>query len=110
MRGHSGRYDLYLFDHPWVGELAENGWLIPLDIFLSTEQRADLEADADPASYQSYVWGKQAWGLPVDAACHVLVFRPDLVESATLPTDWDELLALARTRHRPPHRYAFTAP
>jgi len=110
MRGHSGCYDLYLFDHPWVGELAENGWRIPLDIFLSTEQRADLEADADPASYQSYVWGKQAWGLPVDAACHVLVFHPDLVESATLPTDWDELLELARTRRRPPHRYAFTAP
>ena len=110
MSRHSGRYDLYMFDHPWVGDFVENGWLVPLDNFLSTQQRADLSADADPASYRSYVWQERTWALPVDAACHVIPFRPDLAESETLPSDWDALLTFARTRHRPPDRYAFAVP
>jgi multiple sugar transport system substrate-binding protein len=110
MSSHSGRYDLYMFDHPWVGDFAENDWLLPLDTFLTREQRDDLSADADPASYRSYTWRDQTWALPVDAACHVIVFRPDLAELSALPNDWDALLAFARTRHRPPQRYAFVAP
>src|SRR5215470_180823 len=48
----SGRYDLILFDHPWVGEYKR--WLVALDEFMTDLQKADLEADADPASLESY--------------------------------------------------------
>ena len=110
MSSHSGRYDLYMYDHPWVGDFSENGWLMPLDTFLTADQRADVLADADPASYKSYIWRDQIWALPVDAACYITVFRPDLAETEVLPSDWDSLLSLARARHSPPHRYAFAAP
>jgi multiple sugar transport system substrate-binding protein len=107
MGRHSGRYDLYMFDHPWVGEYATRGWLVPLEPLLTADQAADLASDADPASYRSYRHGGHLYGLPVDAACHVINFRPDLLGTAAVPTDWDSLLDLARRVHRPRARYAF---
>jgi multiple sugar transport system substrate-binding protein len=110
MARRSGRYDLYMFDHPWVGTYAANGWLVRLDGLLTPEQRSDLAADADPASYRSYWYGGGLYGLPVDASCHVLHYRPDLIEAARLPGDWDGLLDLAGRVHRPPGRHAFAHP
>lgn len=105
----AGEIDLLMYDHPWTGEYAVNNWLYALDEFLTPEQRADLEEDADPASLACYVYGGKLWALPVDAACLILVYRPDLLEaddSAEL-ADWDSVLRLARRIHRPPERYAF---
>ena len=103
-------FDLLMLDHPWVGEFAVNRWLVDLDQLLGPEQRRDLEDDADPASLQSYRYEGGLWSLPVDAACQILSYRPDLVGSAAerLPGDWDTLIELGQSLHRPPNRCAFT--
>ena len=103
-------FDLLMIDHPWVGEFAVNGWLVDLDEMLEAGQRADLEDDADPSSLESYRYEGGLWALPVDAACQILAFRPDLVGKAAdrLPGDWDSFLALGGSCHDPPDRCAFT--
>jgi multiple sugar transport system substrate-binding protein len=110
MGRHSGRFDLYVYDLPWVGDYASRGWLIPLDPRLRPAQQADLESDADAASDRSYLWDGHLWALPIDAACHVTVFRPDLIGGAQLPNDWDLFLDYAASIHHPPKQYAFCVP
>ena len=104
----TSRIDLVAFDYPNTGDYAANGWVLPVDELMTAEQRADLEEDADPRSLESYCFDGHLWGLPIDSACHILVYRPDLVDGATLPGDWDSLIELARELHRPPERYAFS--
>ncbi len=83
-------FDLLMLDHPWVGEFAVNRWLVDMDELLTSEQKRDLEADADRASLQAYRYEGRLWSLPVDAACQILAFRPDLVGAAAdqLPGDY----------------------
>jgi multiple sugar transport system substrate-binding protein len=102
--------DFVAFDYPNTGDYAANGWVLPLDELMTPAQKADLEADADPRSLESYHFDGHLWGLPIDAACHILVYRPDLlgVDGTALPRDWDSLLQLAREIHKPPERYAFS--
>src|SRR5438094_857098 len=70
----SGRYDLIMYDHPWVGEYMRKGWLVALDSLMSEGQKTDLAADADPASLESYRYGDHLYALPVDTACHVVAY------------------------------------
>ena len=103
-------FDLMMLDHPWVGELAVNGWIVDMDDLLTAEQLRDLEEDADRSSLEAYRYEGRLWSLPVDAACQILAFRPDLVGAATdqLPGDWDSFLTLGKSLHEPPQRCAFT--
>ena len=106
----SVNFDLLMIDHPWVGELAVNGWLVDMSELLTSEQKRDLEEDADRSSLEAYRYDTRLWSLPVDSACQILAFRPDLVGAAVdqLPGDWDSFLALGKSVHEPPHRCAYT--
>jgi multiple sugar transport system substrate-binding protein len=103
-------FDLMMLDHPWVGEYAVNGWLVDMEALLTSEQRRDLEADADRSSLKAYRYEGRLWSLPTDGACQILAFRPDLVGMAVdqLPGDWDSFLALGESLHEPPDRCAYT--
>lgn len=94
------RYDLLVFDHPFVGEVAASRMLVPLDEVLPAEFVADQAAHSVGPSYDSYVWDGHLWALPVDAACQVSAWRADLVEDP--PRDWDAVLSFARTRSGTP--------
>ncbi len=85
------RYDLIIFDHPFVGEVAEQGCLRPLDDIVT-----GAEASFIGPSLATYHYGGAIWGLPVDAACQVAVSRPDLMArlKADVPRTWDEVLRL----------------
>ena len=106
----SGRYDLVVVDHPWIGDYADAGWVIPVDGYMDAAQLAQVRRDADLASLSSYEHDGRLWALPVDAACQTLVVRPDLL--AGLPwlddlRDWDDVLAAAEAFHAPPERWGF---
>ena len=97
----SDEFDLVMLDHPWVGTFASNRWLVPFP--------ASTRWEAVPPSMASYMYDVQLWAAPVDAACHVLAYRSDLLRASArdLPSDWQGILMLGKELNRPPHRYAF---
>lgn len=86
-------YDLILIDHPHVGTAAECGALVALDAYLDQETMAELRQNSPGHSYESYEYGGHLWALPVDAACQVSCWRPDLLEQP--PDTWEDVLELA---------------
>ncbi len=104
-------YDLIVIDHPHVGQITAEGCLAPLDVPGREAERAALAKGSVGQSYPSYAWPDQTgqgrqWAFPIDAACQVQAWRPDLLAAA--PTGWGEVLELARAGRvllplRPPH-------
>lgn len=90
-------YDLVVFDHPFIGEIARGGLTVPFDDYLSAEQKHFFAEDSVGKSWQSYTLGGQQWALPIDAACQVASYRPDLLAAyGSPPATYAELVALAR--------------
>jgi multiple sugar transport system substrate-binding protein len=73
------KYDLITFDHPFVGEVARDGLMLPFDGHLSDGDRRMFEAESVGKSWQSYQAGGKQWALPIDAAAQVASYRPDLL-------------------------------
>jgi multiple sugar transport system substrate-binding protein len=92
------RFDLLIFDHPFIGHAARAGWLLPLDEHVEPEYLADQANNSVGRSHASYAYGGHQWALAADAACQVSAYRPDLLErlAARLPETWDDVLDLAR--------------
>lgn len=85
-------HDLLVFDHPHVGEALAEGALRSLH---------DPWPSGDPGpfigpSLQSYRYRGHLLGLPIDAACQVAAYRPDLLHrvDAPVPSAWTGVLAL----------------
>lgn len=93
-------YDLLVIDHPFVGQCASESVLLPLDEYLTEEYLSYQETQSVGNSHASYAYGDHQWGLAIDTAAPVSLYRPDLMEKHGLrcPRTWDELLDLAR-RH-----------
>jgi multiple sugar transport system substrate-binding protein len=94
-------YDLIVLDHPFVGEAARHGPLLPLDEHLPAGYLAGLAARAVGASHASYAFGGHQWALAIDAAAPVAFWRDDLLAALglALPRTWDDVLALAARGH-----------
>lgn len=92
-----GAYDLVVFDHPFIGDIAQGGLMVPFDTYLSAEQIQSFERDSVGASWRSYEKSGRQWALPIDAACQVASYRPDLLERyGPVPRTHDEVLELGR--------------
>jgi multiple sugar transport system substrate-binding protein len=92
-----GNYDLVIYDHPFVGEIAEGALMVPFDDHLSAEERTFFEQDSVGKSWQSYQRNGRQWALPIDAACQVASYRTDLLARiGAVPTNHQEVLALGR--------------
>jgi len=100
-----GKYDLIMFDHPWVGKLANEQWLLPWNSLLSDDYLVDLQQRVVAPSVKSYEWNGRLWALPLDAASHASLYRADMINRAELPQTWDDVAAWAKAHHDPPHRY-----
>lgn len=85
-------YDLIVLDHPFMGEVARSGCLVPLGV-LHLE-----DSDFVGPSLETYRMAGEIWAVPIDAACQVAVSRSDLLArlGAEPPRDWAELLTLGR--------------
>lgn len=90
----SADHDLIVFDHPFVGEAAQAGYLLDLAPRLSRETAARLRQDAIGATWECYEAAGGLWGLPLDAAAQTAVWRSDLMD-APPPDTVDAALSLA---------------
>ncbi|MSU92051.1 extracellular solute-binding protein [Rhodobacteraceae bacterium 2CG4] len=94
-------YDIVAVDLPWIGEMAEEGRLLPLDRLLedSDFDQSDIYSDALASSR----WKGRQYGVPIMVSGELLVYRTDLLEEAGLapPRTTDELLEVARALHQP---------
>jgi multiple sugar transport system substrate-binding protein len=89
-------YDLVIYDHPFVGDAASNGWLLDLNTLLTSGDKSRFEADAVGASWLSYAYDSGIWGLPVDTAAQTAAWRADLFEAHgfDVPKTLDDVLDL----------------
>ena len=94
-------YDLLVIDHPFVGQAARQGCLLPLDEHLPAEFLAEQAAHPVGPSHASYRFGGHQWALAIDAAAPVAFWRVDLLRHfrAGVPPTWEDVLALARSGH-----------
>ena len=90
------QYDLVVFDHPFVGDIANGRLMVPFDDHLTAAEQARFAADSVGASWRSYQADGRQWALPIDAAAQVASFRPDLLGAYAdaLPADHEGVIAL----------------
>lgn len=94
------KYDLMAVDLPWIGQLATEGVIKPLDEMMRHERYNP--SDFHNAAYRGSSWNKSQYGLPIQPTAELLFCRSDLFAAAGLlcPTTTDELLLAARVLHR----------
>jgi len=91
-------YDLVVFDHPFIGDIARGRLMVPFDQYLSDEQRSFFAQDSVGSSWRSYAKDGHQWALPIDAACQVASYRPDLLAAyGDVPRTFDEVVELGRS-------------
>lgn len=78
------RYDLVVYDHPFVGDVSAGGVLVDLSRYLAPQRLAELRRDTVGHGMALFDWDGGLWGLPIDAAVQVAAFRPDLCAKAGL--------------------------
>lgn len=94
-------YDLIIYDHPFVGDVAENGWMINLNRYLSDTDRAAFVTDSVGASWRSYGYNGGVWALPIDSAAQTAAWRADLMDAYGLQVPATMADAVELARHAP---------
>lgn len=94
------KYDLMAVDLPWIGQLATERVIDPLDEIMGEERYNP--SDFHNAAYKGSSWNNNQYGLPIQPTAELLFCRSDLFAEAGLaiPTTTDELLLAARVLHR----------
>jgi multiple sugar transport system substrate-binding protein len=91
--------DFVIFDHPFCGRIAATGCFLSLTQLLT---HAGGESAFVGPTMASYRYGEGHWGIPVDAACQVAVYRRDLLDrlGTGVPTTWEEACRLGERARR----------
>lgn len=91
-------YDLIVVDHPFMGAIARDRCLVPLDELVSRTTLDTLKSESVGVSHQSYLYDGHQWALAIDAAAQVAGYRADLLEAAgvQVPKTWDEVFEAAK--------------
>lgn len=89
--------ELLVFDHPFIGEIAQSGLFLPLDDYVKQP-----DAYFAGPSLSTYRWQGKLWGAPVDAATMNAVYRSDLMAKVDCepPSTWPEVVALGERLRR----------
>jgi multiple sugar transport system substrate-binding protein len=90
----SEKYDLLIIDHPHIGSAAETGCIIKLNDLLMEDELALFAKQSVGPCYLSYHYSGYQWALPIDAACQVASYRPDLFH-AEIPKTWEQVFDLS---------------
>jgi multiple sugar transport system substrate-binding protein len=93
-----GEFDLALIDLVWIGNFAENGWIVPIDKFTSNAALADPELDMNdffPLVLNAFGgWNGTVYGLPFDNYSGMLFYNKCMLKDAGFdgpPETWADL-------------------
>ena len=93
-----GDLDIALIDLVWMGNFAENGWIVPIDTF--TKDPALADPDLDMADFFPLVlnafgsWNGVTYGLPFDNYSGLMFYNACMLKDAGFdapPATWAEL-------------------
>jgi len=91
--------DLLVYDHPFSGDIAANGALVPLDDLTMGRLAPGRTPDFIGPSLHSYRYEGAIYGVPVDGATMHAITRPDLL-CGSAPATWGEAIELGREARR----------
>lgn len=94
LAGLASRFDVIMFDHPFIGEALTGDVIYPLDQLLSVDELQTMEDATLGLSYQSYFANGHLWAAPVDGAAQFAAWRHDLLSDP--PSTWSDLLRFGR--------------
>jgi multiple sugar transport system substrate-binding protein len=93
-----GDLDIALIDLVWIGNFAENDWIVPIEKFTSNPDLLDPELDIDdffPLVLNAFGgWNDTVYGLPFDNYSGLLFYNRCMLEEAGFdgpPATWDDL-------------------
>ena len=93
-----GDLDIALIDLVWIGNFAENEWIVPVDKFLADPALVDPELDMDdffPLVLDAFGgWNGKIYGLPFDNYSGLLFYNRCMLEQAGFdgpPQTWMDL-------------------
>ncbi|MGB8812171.1 MAG: sugar ABC transporter substrate-binding protein [Paracoccaceae bacterium] len=93
-----GEIDVALIDLVWIGNFAENGWIVPIDTFTADPALADPEldmADFFPLVVNAFGgWNGVTYGLPFDNYSGLLFYNSCMLKDAGFdgpPETWADL-------------------
>ena len=94
-----GDFDIALIDLVWIGNFAENEWIVPAKKFISNPDLADPDLDMDdffPLVLNAFGgWDGVVYGLPFDNYSGLLFYNKCMLEDAGFdspPATWDDVL------------------
>lgn len=109
-----GDIDIALIDLVWIGNFAENGWIVPIDEFTANADLADPELDIDdffPLVLNAFGgWDGTIYGLPFDNYSGLLFYNRCMLEEAGFdgpPETWEELKDVYGPKLTADGKYAF---
>ena len=93
-----GDLDIALIDLVWIGNFAENDWIVPVEEFTSNPELVDPDLDIDdffPLVLNAFGgWNGVIYGLPFDNYSGLLFYNRCMLEAAGFdgpPETWQEL-------------------
>jgi len=92
----TGAYDVLWVPSEWIAELAEGGFLQPLDELMANSNLPQPNKDdwASPGGVEAYRYKAKLYGFPVSMDTEFLFYRTDLISKP--PETWDEYLEVAQ--------------
>ncbi len=94
-----GDLTVALVDLVWIGEFAENGWILPIDKFTGDAAITDPNLKLDgffPLLLDAFgSWGGVTYGLPFDNYSGLLFYNSCMLKDAGFdkpPATWDEVM------------------
>jgi multiple sugar transport system substrate-binding protein len=94
-----GDIDIALVDLVWLGNFAENGWIVPVETFTSNPELADPDldmADFFPLPLKAFgEWNGTLYGLPFDNYSGLLFYNSCMLKDAGFdkpPATWQEVM------------------
>lgn len=109
-----GDLDIALIDLVWIGNFAENDWIIPIDKFVNNRKLADPNLDIDdffPLVLNAFGgWNGKVYGLPFDNYSGLLFYNRCMLEEAGFsapPATWAELMYVYGPRLTGKGKYAY---
>ncbi|MCF3932429.1 extracellular solute-binding protein [Acuticoccus sp. M5D2P5] len=93
-----GDLDVALVDLVWIGNFAENGWMVPIEEFTSNPDLADPDLDLEdffPVTLDAFgTWDGTVYGLPFDNYSGLMYYNKCMLEDAGFdgpPETWEAL-------------------